>query len=219
MEQLPNKLPANPLALAQKWLKDAQDDGAIPNPDAMTLATVNESGAPSARIVLCKQLVTDPGYLIFYTNYDSAKAKDIEADGRVAGTFHWDHMNRQIRIEGIAVRSPTEESDTYFASRDKQSQIGAWSSAQSQPIESRQMLQDKQVTTVRKLAALSQESGKNEIPRPPFWGGYRIWIMAVELWVRGDARLHDRGRWERSLAPSAQNAFQTGEWQATRIQP
>jgi pyridoxamine 5'-phosphate oxidase len=218
MEQLPNKLPKDPLAIFAKWLAAAQDDGTLPNPDAMTLATVNNTGVPTARIVLCKQVVKNPGYLVFYTNYESAKGTDIEAGKPVAGAFHWDHLNRQIRFEGIAVRSPAAESDAYFATREKESQIGAWASAQSQPIASHQALKDKHVATTRKLAGLAQESGKNEIPRPPFWGGYRIWLSAVELWVRGDARLHDRGRWERDLKPVG-HSFTPGDWTATRLQP
>jgi pyridoxamine 5'-phosphate oxidase len=218
MEQLPNKLPPDPLPLLDKWIAAARDDGTLPNPDAMTLATINDTGIPAARIVLCKQVVMNPGYLVFYTNYESAKGMDIESGRPVAGVFHWDHMNRQIRFEGIAVRSPADESDAYFASREKESQIGAWASTQSQPIASQQVLKDKHVATTRKLAHLTEKSGKNEIPRPPFWGGYRIWLSAVELWARGDARLHDRGRWERPLEPDS-DGFIPGDWTAIRLQP
>jgi pyridoxamine 5'-phosphate oxidase len=172
--------------------------------------------------VLCKSIVIDPGYLVFYTNYNSAKASAIETNSRVAAVFHWDHMNRQARVEGIAVRSPAAESDAYFATRDKESQIGAWASAQSQPIGSRLMLMQKHVATARKLSNLAVDSGIMSVPRPPFWGGYRIWLSAVELWVRGEARLHDRGRWERPLAVSAGSADPSpsfGPWSATRLQP
>lgn len=220
MEQLPEKLPTNPMPLLDRWLSDAQKDGTLPNPDAMTLATVDGAGRPTARIVLCKQVVQDPGYLVFYTNYESAKGRDIEATDTVAGIFHWDHMSRQVRFEGIAVRSPEAESDAYFASRDKESQIGAWASAQSQTINSRRTLLDKHVATTRKLAGLQEKSGKSEIPRPPYWGGYRIWISAVEFWVRGAARLHDRGRWERALNPNSRHSsFTAGDWKTNRLQP
>ena len=220
MEHLPAQLPPDPLPLFEKWLTEAMADSTLANPDAMTLATANESSAPSARIVLCKAIVADPGYLVFYTNYESAKARDIEAVNRVAGVFHWDHLNRQARIEGIAVRSPTEESDAYFASRDKESQIGAWASAQSQPLGSRKMLKDKHVVTTQKLAGLAQETGKKDIPRPPFWGGYRIWLSAIELWTRGAARLHDRGRWHRRLGfDDGSGTFRPGDWTAQRLQP
>jgi len=218
MEQLPEKLPASPLGFLRKWLVEAREDGVIPNPDAMSLATTDSEGNPSARIVLCKEVVEDPGYLVFYTNYESIKARDLDAVAKVAGVFHWDHMNRQVRIEGLAVRSPTDESDAYFASRNKESQIGAWASAQSQPIDSRQALMTKHAATARKLANLQEETGKSEIPRPPSWGGYRIWPQAVELWLRGAARLHDRGRWERHLSP-VDGGFAATEWTAVRLQP
>lgn len=218
MERLPTNLPSNPLPFLDKWIAAARDDGTLPNPDAMALATINDAGIPATRIVLCKQVVTKPGYLVFYTNYESAKGMDIASGRPVAGVFHWDHMNRQIRFEGIAVRSPADESDAYFASREKESQIGAWASTQSQPIKSRQALKDKHVATTRKLASLAEESGKSEIPRPPFWGGYRIWLSAVEVWTRGDARLHDRGRWERPLEPD-NASFSPGDWTAIRLQP
>ena len=218
MAKLPDKLPGNPLPTLDAWIKEARDDGVIPNPDAMTLATVGASGAPTARVVLCKEIVADPGYLVFYTNYESVKGEDLAATGKAACVFHWDHMNRQVRVEGLVVKSPAEESDAYFASRDKESQIGAWASAQSQVLQSRQALMDKHVATARKLANLQEESGKTEIPRPPFWGGYRIWATALELWVRGEARLHDRGRWERTLEPRDEG-FETGDWHSKRIQP
>ncbi len=218
MERLPEQLPESPLGFISKWLNDAREDGVIPNPDAMILATTDQNGDPSARVVLCKNVVADPGYLVFYTNYDSAKAQDLDAVAKVAGVFHWDHMNRQIRFEGLAVRSPAEESDVYYGSRDKESQIGAWASAQSQPVDSRQTLMSKHAATTRKLAGLQEETGKSVIPRPPFWGGYRIGLQAVELWLRGEARLHDRGRWERELAVGS-TGFEAGNWSATRLQP
>lgn len=218
MECLPETLPDSPMPFISGWLADARADGQIPNPDAMALASVSSAGAPSNRIVLCKEVVEDPGYLVFYTNYESNKAAQIDTSGKVAGVFHWDHMNRQIRFEGIAVRSPAAESDAYFASRDKESQVGAWTSAQSRPIGSRQALLDKHMATARKLAELQQESGLERIPRPPSWGGYRIGLQAAELWVRGEARLHDRARWERDLNHT-DKGFQAGPWSAERLQP
>lgn len=219
MEQLPEQLPDNPLPLLCKWFGDAKMDGTLPNPDAMTLATVSISGGPSARIVLCKKIVEDPGYLVFYTNYESSKSLDIDANQRVAAVFHWDHLNRQACVKGIAVKLPEEESDQYFATRDKESQIGAWASAQSQPLAARQELKDRHVATARKLAGLQTESDRTSIPRPPFWGGYRIWIEAVELWCRGTARLHDRGRWIRIMEESKTGTFLPGAWENTRLQP
>ncbi|MBS95184.1 MAG: pyridoxamine 5'-phosphate oxidase [Gammaproteobacteria bacterium] len=218
MEQLPEPLPDNPLPLLNEWLEHAKTADNLPNPDAMALATNSESGTVSARIVLCKQLIIEPGYLVFYTNYESPKGIDMDSGSRVAGVFHWDTLNRQVRIEGVAIRSPDDESDAYFATRDKESQIGAWTSTQSQPLTSRQELRDKHVATARKLAELQEESSKLEIPRPPFWGGYRIWIDSVELWCRGEARLHDRGSWTRQLEAS-DKGFKVGGWSCTRLQP
>ena len=218
MEQLPEKLPSSPMPLLCKWLEDAKADGTLPNPDAMTLATVSAAGEPSARIVLCRGVTAEPGYLVFYTNYESAKASDMESTGRAAAVFHWDHMNRQARVEGRICRSPEEESDRYFAGRDKESQIGAWASAQSSPIGTRQELLNKHVATARKLAGLQEESGRTAIPRPSFWGGYRLWIEAVELWCRGEARFHDRGRWTRQVSLGARPPA-CGPWSSTRLQP
>ena len=218
MEQLPDKLPASPMPLLKKWLQDAIADGGLPNPDAMTLATVSLD-QPSARIVLCKEIVADPGYLVFYTNYKSAKGEAIAANNRVAGVFHWDHMDRQARFEGIAVPSPAAQSDEYFASRDKESQIGAWTSAQSERLDSRLDLLNKHAATARKLSGLAETTGKTDVPRPPYWGGYQVWLTAVELWTRGKARLHDRGRWERGLRQGSGLSPEPGDWQAWRLQP
>jgi pyridoxamine 5'-phosphate oxidase len=219
MEQLSKNLPDNPMPALCAWLQNAIEDGGLPNPEAMTLATIDQTGQPSARIVLCKDIIADPGYLIFYTNYSSAKGVDIEAGNKVATAFHWDHLNKQARVEGLAIKSPTEESDAYFASRDKESQIGAWASAQSESIDDRQTLLAKHAATTRKLSDLALDSGRNDIPRPPFWGGYRIYVQAVELWVRGAARLHDRGRWERTLEIDADGSLAAGTWTTTRLQP
>jgi len=209
MEVLPSSLPDTPLPLLAKWMQDAVASNTLPNPDAMTLATTDASGCPAARIVLCKELVTDPGYLVFYTNYNSAKGEALDKNNRVAAVFHWDQLNRQARIEGIALKSPAEESDTYFATRDKESQIGAWASAQSQPIDARQSLKTKHVATTRKLSNLAMDSGIMDIPRPAFWGGYRLVPNAIEFWQNQDDRLHDRELYERDGSV----------WRCTRLAP
>ncbi len=214
METLPEPLPGDPLPIVGRWLADAISDGGLPNPDAMALATLDGDGMPANRIVLCRGLVEQPGYLVFYTNYESAKGAALAANDRVAGVFHWDHMNRQVRIEGRVVRSPAAESDAYFAGRDRASQIGAWASAQSRPIAERAQLE-------RALQAIRMRFPEDvPVERPPHWGGYRIWLSAVELWTRGDARLHDRGRWTRELGDAAADGIYTpGSWQSTRLQP
>jgi pyridoxamine 5'-phosphate oxidase len=213
-EQLAEPLPHDPLPMLNAWIAEARDSGAYPNADAMALATSNPNGQPTTRIVLCKQIVNDPGYAVFYTNYTSTKGEAIAANNAVSAVFHWDHMNRQARLEGRAVASPAEESDRYFASRDRESQIGAWASAQSQVIHERSQL-------VRAMQAMQQRFADTpEIPRPPHWGGYRIWLTAVELWVRGEARLHDRGRWERHLGEAGgAGSFRPDDWQSQRLQP
>jgi pyridoxamine 5'-phosphate oxidase len=128
-------------------------------------------------------------------------------------------MDRQARFEGIAVPSPAAQSDEYFASRDKESQIGAWTSAQSERLDSRLDLLNKHAATARKLSGLAETTGKTGVPRPPYWGGYQVWLTAVELWTRGKARLHDRGRWERGLGQGSGPAPEPGDWQAWRLQP
>lgn len=202
------------MELVSTWLDEAHADAGFPNPDAMALATVAADGTPNNRVVLCKQVVNDPGYVVFYTNYDSVKGDELAGNPAVAAVFHWDHLNRQIRLEGRAVRSPAEESDAYFASRDRESQVGAWASAQSQPLEERAQL-------LRAMQAIELRFPRGEtVPRPPHWGGYRIWLTAVELWARGKARLHDRGRWERELGdPFEGDSFIPGPWEHRRLQP
>lgn len=213
-EQLPEPLPANPMQVLNAWVAAARDSGIYPNPEAMALSTVGQNGQPSTRIVLCKQLVCDPGFVVFYTNYGSAKGEAIAGNTAVSAVFHWDSMNRQARIEGRATLSPAQESDDYFASRDRESQVGAWASAQSQVIQERSQL-------LRAMQAMQQRfAATAEIPRPAQWGGYRIWLSAVELWTRGEARLHDRARWQRTLgAVLSDGSYQPGDWQNSRLQP
>jgi len=213
-EQLPEPLPDDPLSILNAWIADARDSGSYPNADAMALSTVDPAGQPATRIVLCKQIISDPGYVVFYTNYGSAKGHAIAGNAAVSAVFHWDTMNRQARLEGRATASPAEESDRYFASRDRESQIGAWASAQSQIIQERAQL-------LRAMQAMEQRFADTAvIPRPPHWGGYRIWLSAVELWVRGEARLHDRGRWERHLGDEqGDGSYRPEGWQSARLQP
>jgi len=207
---LPNTLPDDPMPLFAQWFEGARAAKAQPNPDAMALATVDGDGRPSVRIVLCKKLVIDPGYIVFFTNYDSRKGADLAARPRAAAVFHWDSFGRQLRLEGPVVRSPPEESDEYFASRALDSRIGAWASLQSQPLQSR-------TTLLRRVAAEAARFGPH-VPRPPHWGGYRLWPERVEFWIEGPFRVHDRARWQRSLDPEGAG-FATGPWSATRLYP
>lgn len=222
---LPVELPANPMAWAKAWLDEAVNRSVQRNPNAMTIATVDSAGQPSARVVLCKEFAADPGYLVFYTNYLSRKAEDLEQNPATAACFHWDSLGRQIRLEGMAVLSPADESDTYFATRHWGSQIGAWGSDQSRPVDSRQALISQVGERARKLGVpvaddlQSLHGDAPQIPRPAHWGGIRLWPHTVELWIEGDDRIHDRARWTRTIEPSGEYDFVVGAWTGIRIQP
>jgi pyridoxamine 5'-phosphate oxidase len=215
---LPEPLPSDPLSLAAGWLAEAWRRAEQPNPNAMVLATVNAEGQPSARVVLCKDIIADPGVVHFVSNYHSRKGRELAANPRAALVLHWDHTHRQLRIEGLVSRSAPAESDAYFASRHWASQLGALASAQSEPIASRAAL-------IAKLDAVQQQYGEApvqggpRIPRPAHWGGYLLWATAVELWVEGDARIHDRARWTREVTLDAAGRPQAGPWRGTRLQP
>jgi pyridoxamine 5'-phosphate oxidase len=238
-ELLPTPLPSEPLRVAADWVAHAMERKDQPNPNAMVLATVSPEGRPSARVVLCKQIAPNPGYVVFYTNYESRKGAELTGNPRAAIVMHWDHLHRQVRVEGVVARSPAAESDAYFASRPWQSRLGAWASAQSQPIESRALLREQLESTARRFgtpsptgeaqapnlinadpsSATSGSTRDFSVPRPPHWGGFRLWADAVELWVEGEARIHDRARWTRTLTPKGNDAFDVGAWTVTRLQP
>ncbi len=208
------------------WLDEAIAKEVQRNPNSMTAITVNDKGQPSGRVVLCKEFVADPGYLVFYTNYKSDKARHLAANNNIAVVFHWDMFGRQARIEGEAVRSPAEESDAYFATRDWGSQLGAWGSDQSAPLKSRAALIAQVSRRAVKLGVRAAKDLKSitaddcpVIPRPPHWGGYRVWARRVELWMEGEDRIHDRARWERTLERRDDNSYAVGDWTSTRLQP
>jgi pyridoxamine 5'-phosphate oxidase len=208
---LPASLPPDPMPLLEQWYSGACEAKAQPNPDAMALATATPDGRPSVRIVLCKKSVADPGYIVFYTNYSSRKGDELAANPRAAAVFHWDDLGRQARLEGPIMRSPDAESDEYFASRALDSRIGAWASLQSQPLDSRR-------TLLKRVAAEAARYG-TQVPRPPHWGGYRLWPEAIELWVSGAFRVHDRARWARALGAATATGYAPGPWQSTRLFP
>ena len=220
-ELLSDPLPAEPLAVAANWLAQAWKDRQQPNPNAMVLATSTADGHPSARVVLCKDIAPDPGFVVFYTNYLSRKGQELMENPRAALVIHWDHMHRQVRVEGRIVKAPESDSDAYFASRAVESRIGAWASQQSQPVGSRKELLDAvaQASARFGVELNAPAAGAPVVPRPPHWGGFRLWAEAVELWCEGDARIHDRARWTRTLTPRGTAAFDPGPWTATRLQP
>jgi pyridoxamine 5'-phosphate oxidase len=204
VETLPDPLPADPLELAAHWLAQAQLDAAQPNPNAMVLATVDSSGQPSARVVLCKAIDSRLGHIVFYTNYRSRKGRDLEANPRAAVVFHWDHRHRQVRAEGRVEPLDDADNDTYFQARPWQSQLGAWASRQSEPVGSRAALGEHVAAAARRFGIDYDGPGSEEparvaveIPRPDYWGGYRLIVSALELWVEGEFRIHDRARWTR----------------------
>jgi pyridoxamine 5'-phosphate oxidase len=209
-QSLPEPLPAEPLTLAAAWLAEATRRADQPNPNAMVLATCDD-GRPAARVVLCKEIEPVGGTVRFVSNYDSRKGRELEANPRAALVFYWDHLHRQVRVEGQVEKATAAESDDYFASRARDSQLGAHASGQSTPIASRAALRA-QLEAVR-----ARYPG--QVPRPAHWGVYVLWAEAVELWVAGAHRLHDRARWVRELTVSCSARPVAGAWTATRLQP
>jgi pyridoxamine 5'-phosphate oxidase len=229
-ELLPDPLPAEPLVVVNRWLAESWQLRKQPNPNSMVLATVGPDGQPSARVVLCKEVVPQPGYLVFFTNYLSQKGRQLAQNPRAAAVIHWDALHRQVRVEGPIVKAPEADSDAYFASRPWQSRLGAWASAQSEPIGSRKDLHAAVAKAAQRFGAPSPDTATAQteadivIPRPPHWGGYHLWVESVELWVEGEARIHDRARWTRSLtrrpdANGAETFLDAQAWTATRLQP
>jgi pyridoxamine 5'-phosphate oxidase len=225
-DRLPDELPSDPMHWADAWLKEAAAAKVQRNPNSMTIASVGADSRPSSRVVLCKEFVPDPGYLVFYTNYRSKKSLEMAANPHAAALMHWDALGRQIRIEGTIVRSPEEESDAYFATRDWGSQLGAWGSDQSEPIASHDAL----IGQVRQRAAdLGLQLGPDtqtladgdipDIARPAHWGGFRLWATMIELWIEGKNRVHDRACWQRDIVRSSEHMFSTTPWTGKRLQP
>jgi pyridoxamine 5'-phosphate oxidase len=229
-ETLPEPLPANPLIVAAQWLAQAMTDAAQPNPNSMILATVDSRGYPSARVVLCKEIDAQRSCIHFYTNYRSRKGRELQGNPRAAVVFHWDHRRRQVRAEGQVEPLSDAENDAYFKTRAWQSRLGAWASEQSQPVESRQAMASAVAAAARRFGIPYGGPGSAEpddvavdVPRPPHWGGYRLIVDAVELWVEGEFRIHDRALWTRTL-PGGRGAGPGGAqehagWSVTRLQP
>jgi pyridoxamine 5'-phosphate oxidase len=199
-ELLEEQVDADPVKQFGLWLAQAADAG-LHEPNAMVLATADADGKPSARTVLLKGL--DERGFVFYTNQQSRKADDLAANPACALVFPWHAMERQVRVEGVAGKLPTEEVDAYFASRPRGSQLGAWASQQSQPVASREEL-DLQYASYER-----QWPEGTEISTPYFWGGYRIVPTAIEFWQGRTGRLHDRLQYQRTA----------DTWQLRRLQP
>lgn len=204
---LPEPLPSDPLPLVAAWLADAA--ARIRNSTSMALATVDADGRPTARMVICRGFDARAGWLVFYTDRDSDKGAALAAHPRAAVIFHWDLLERQIRIEGPVTHASEAESDAYWASRPPDARAAATASEQSRPLPSRAAL-------LERVAEAARRGG--ELPRPKRWGGYRVWAERVELWVGQPARVHDRARWQRPLAAEGEG-FAGGPWSATRLMP
>ncbi|MFI5203977.1 MAG: pyridoxamine 5'-phosphate oxidase [Flavobacteriales bacterium] len=172
----------DPLTLVHAWLKDAIDRNA-PEAYAFTLSTVSSSGYPASRVVYARNLSSEG--IIFYTNYNSRKGKEITLSAKACGLFFWPLQERQIRFEGMIEKISGKESDEYFAGRPRDNQLGAWASNQSEKIQSRKELEEK-------MAALDAKYKDMSVPRPPHWGGYRIKPVYFEFWQGRPGRLHDR---------------------------
>lgn len=190
----------DPLEQLRQWLREALDSQ-IPEPNAMTLATVDPSGQPTVRVVLLKE-IRDLG-LVFYTNYESRKGLELDLNPRAAVNFLWLELERQVRVEGVAHRLETDESLAYFQSRPRKSQIGAWASEQSRTVPSRVVLE-------KRFREIGEKYGHEQaLPLPPYWGGYVLRPTLLEFWQGRESRLHDRVQYK-----------QVGDlWEIARLQP
>ena len=190
----------DPFAISRAWLAEAEA-AEVNDPSAMALATVDAAGLPNVRMVLLKAI--EAGAFVFYTNYESVKAAEIEGQGAAAFVMHWKSLRRQIRARGRVTREEGVQADAYYRSRSLASRLGAWASAQSRPLTSRTalMLEVAKVTAAKGI----------DPPRPPFWGGYRLTPVEIEFWADGAHRLHDRFRWTRA-EPGAR-------WDVVRLNP
>lgn len=189
----------DPIAQIQQWLA-AAESSEPDEPAAMTVATVGADGRPSVRVVLLRGI--DAQGLVFYTNLSSRKAREIADNAAVALCLHWKSRERQVRIEGYAVLVSAAEADAYFASRERESQIGAWASKQSQPLVGRFKLE-------RRVARYAAAFAIGPVPRPEFWSGYRVVPDRIEFWEKRPFRLHERSYYELS----------DGHWRSSKLYP
>ena len=180
--------PSEPMPIVRRWLEEAETSG-IRLPNAIALATADADGRPSVRHVLLRG--TDDRGFVFYTNHGSRKARDLAENARAAFAMYWRELDRQVSVIGDVERASAEESDAYFATRPREARLGAWASRQSSELASREDL-------LERYAEYDARYPGEDVPRPPFWGGYRILPLAVELWQGRLHRLHDRFRYERA---------------------
>ncbi len=205
---LPEPLPADPLALLTAWLAEAA--ASVRNATAMTLATVDTAGRPTARMVICRGVDARQGCFVFYTDRESAKGRHLVRHPWAALVFHWDALERQARVEGPVTDAPEADAEAYWQTRPREARVAAAASRQSQPLAAR-------ADFLERMARVSRDNGE-VVPRPARWGGYRVWAERLELWVGQPGRAHDRALWTRALTPAA-GGFTAGPWSATRLDP
>jgi pyridoxamine 5'-phosphate oxidase len=205
---LDDPLPDNPLPVVERWFAEAS--ARVKSATAMALATIDPDGRPSARMVICRGFDVEAGWFVFYSDRESRKGHALAAYPRAALVFHWEALERQIRIEGPVTPAPPAQVDAYWQSRPLDARVAAIASVQGAPIASRAAL-------LTKVAEVANRVGA-EAPRPERWVGYRVWAEAVELWVGQPARVHDRALWTRSLTGAA-DGFTGEAWRSTRLEP
>ena len=194
-----NTVSADAFHQFELWYEEAQQSGED-FPDAMVLATAGTDGVPSARVVLLRAV--DEGCLVFFTGYTSRKGKDLWENPQAAAVFHWPKLSRQVRAEGSVELATAEESDAYFRSRSRESRVAAWASEQSRVIPDRLRLEERWSEYDARF--------RDDVPRPPDWGGYRLRVRVMEFWQSREHRLHDRLRY---------TLEESGEWRIERLSP
>ena len=205
----PSQYDADPFTQFRAWMADAIEHEPV-EPNAMSVVTATADGRPSARTILLKG-VDDRGF-VFYTNKESRKAAELAANPRIFLLFHWKSLARQIRIEGVAEHVTDAESDAYYASRPRISRLGAWASAQSRPLPQRSVLE-------QRLAEYDARYPGEDIPRPPYWSGYRVIPELFEFWQGMEFRLHDRTTYARVPGPRAPGTQGGGGWIIGKLFP
>ena len=194
-------LSPDPIEQFRRWFANAEAEPRIVFAEAVCLSTLGPGKTPEGRMVLLKHF--DERGFVFYTNLESTKARSLARHPRAGMTFYWQPLGRQVRIRGVVEPVSADEADAYFATRPRESQLGAWASDQSRDLDSRAMLEDR-------LRAAQQRFAGGDVPRPPHWSGFRIVPEAIEFWQEGPSRLHDRFAYERDA---------TGEWMRRRLYP
>lgn len=210
--------PPDPMPVLARWLDEAFADGLAPHPHAIALATVDPDGAPSARMVLCKRIETDPGAVVFYTNRESRKGCALAAHPRAALVFYWGPQDRQVRVEGPVLPTSDDDGDAYFATRPADAQLGAWASRQSEIVGSRAALEARMAEAEARFGVAAGSGAPAGVPRPPSWGGYRVMAEVVELWRGRPGRIHDRALYRRHLT-GHDGHLVGGPWKVERLQP